>query len=153
MATRNFHPYLVHQERLPKSVHPRAFLQPKSKADPIKSPQALPLSPTVTKINPNGISALSIDVHFLTDFVSSLQNPILQQNLDELQQTVALMESDNSDEFYDSGLRNRKYGQVNPLNGPLLLEKITKVVEAAPSTVAGTAAERLKGFGTRFGMR
>lgn len=92
-------------------------------------------------------------MHFLSDFVSSLQNPILQQNLDELQQTVALMESDNSDEFYDSGLRNRKYGQVNPLNGPLLLEKITRVVEAAPQTVAGSAAERLKGFGTRFGMR
>ncbi|KAF7505788.1 hypothetical protein GJ744_000459 [Endocarpon pusillum] len=114
---------------------------------------ALPLSPTVTKINPNGISALSIDVHFLSDFVASLQNPILQQNLDELQQTVALMESDNSDEFYDSGLRNRKYGQVNPLNGPILLEKITKVVEAAPQTAAASAAERLKGFGTRFGMR
>lgn len=63
------------------------------------------------------------------------------------------MESDNSDEFYDSGLRNRKYGQVNPLNGPLLLEKITKVVEAAPQTAAASAAERLKGFGTRFGMR
>lgn len=63
------------------------------------------------------------------------------------------MESDNSDEFYDSGLRNRKYGQVNPVNGPLLLEKITKVVEAAPSGVGASAAERLKGLGTRFGMR
>jgi exocyst complex component 6 len=63
------------------------------------------------------------------------------------------MESDNSDEFYDSGLRNRKYGQVNPMNGPLLLEKITKVVEAPSTTVVAGAAERLKGFGTRFGMR
>lgn len=64
------------------------------------------------------------------------------------------MESDNSDEFYDSGLRNRKYGQVNPLNGPLLLEKITKVVDV-PAVVTGgvSAAERLKGLGTRFGMR
>lgn len=63
------------------------------------------------------------------------------------------MESENSDEFYDSSLRNRKYGQVNPLNGPLLLEKITKIVDAAPQTAAASAAERLKGFGTRFGMR
>lgn len=65
------------------------------------------------------------------------------------------MESDNSDEFYDSGLRNRKYGQVNPLNGPVLLEKITKVVEAPRETqgMGASAAERLKGFGTRFGMR
>lgn len=100
------------------------------------------------------MTALATDVRFLNDFVSSLQNPILQQNLDELQQTVALMEADNSDEFYDSGLRNRKYGQVNPMNGPLLLEKITKVVEAAPQgSVGATAAERLKGLGTRFGMR
>jgi hypothetical protein len=39
------------------------------------------------------------------------------------------------------------------MNGPILLEKITKVVEAAPVTAAASAAERLKGFGTRFGMR
>jgi exocyst complex component 6 len=63
------------------------------------------------------------------------------------------MESDNSDEFYDSGLRNRKYGQVNPMNGPVLLEKITRVVEERPQGVGASAAERLKGFGTRFGMR
>jgi exocyst complex component 6 len=63
------------------------------------------------------------------------------------------MESDNSDEFYDSGLRNRKYGQVNPMNGPLLLEKITKVVEAPTPGVGASTTERLKGLGTRFGMR
>ena len=63
------------------------------------------------------------------------------------------MESDNSDEFYDSGLRNKKYGQVNPLNGPVLLEKITKVVEVPQQGVGAAAAERLKGLGTRFGMR
>ena len=160
---------------------------------------ALPLSAEVTTINPNGVHALSLDVHFLSDFVASLDNPILQQNLDELQQTVALMGADNSEEFYDAGLRNKKYGQVNPINGPTLLEKITKVVErggrrsgagvgvggrsstgagsaavsnaseptdqrisasssssaaaGATATAGAGAAERLKGLGTRFGMR
>lgn len=51
--------------------------------------QALPLSPTVTKINPNGVAALAIDVAYLAKFVSSLGNVILEQNLDELQQTVS----------------------------------------------------------------
>jgi exocyst complex component 6 len=62
-------------------------------------------------------------VEYLSDFVSTLGNPILQQNLDELQQTVALMQSDNTDEFYDVSTRNKKYGLVDPMNGPLLLEK------------------------------
>lgn len=84
----------------------------------------MPLSPEVTKINPNGVSQLSKDVHFLTDFVSSLENSfMLEQNLDELQQTVALMESDNHDEFFDISTRNKKYGRVDAMNGPVLLEK------------------------------
>jgi hypothetical protein len=48
---------------------------------------------------------------------------MLRENLDELQQTVNLMQSDNHDEFYDISIRNKKYGRVDPLNGPMLLEK------------------------------
>jgi hypothetical protein len=86
--------------------------------------QALPLSPDVKKINPNGVAAMALDVAHLTDFVSKLDNAfMLEQNLDELQQTVALMQSENHDEFYDISIRNKKYGRVDALNGPLLLEK------------------------------
>ncbi|MCJ1419379.1 hypothetical protein MMC32_005734 [Xylographa parallela] len=84
---------------------------------------SLPLSPEVKKINPNGVAALAKDVRFLSDFVDTLGNPILQQNLDELQQTVTLMQAGNSDEYYDVSTRNKKYGRVDALNGPLLLEK------------------------------
>ena len=77
------------------------------------------------KINPNGVAALAKDVRFLSEFVDTLGNPILQQNLDELQQTVALMQAENSDEYYDVSTRNKKYGRVDALNGPLLLEKLT----------------------------
>lgn len=64
------------------------------------------------------------DVNYLTDFVGSLENgQMLRENLDELQQTVNLMQSDNHDEFYDISIRNKKYGRVDPLNGPMLLEK------------------------------
>jgi hypothetical protein len=56
--------------------------------------------------------------------VDSLENgQMLRQNLEELQQTVALLQSDNHDEFFDVSTRNKKYGRVDALNGPMLLEK------------------------------
>ena len=86
--------------------------------------QALPLSPEVKHINANGVSALAQDVQYLTEFVSSLENgQMLRENLDELQQTVNLMQSENHDEFFDISTRNKKYGRVDALNGPMLLEK------------------------------
>lgn len=75
------------------------------------------------RINPNGIMALAKDVEYLAEFVDSLGVPILRENLDELQQTVQLMQSDNTDEFYDISTRNKKYGRVDAINGPVLLEK------------------------------
>ena len=84
---------------------------------------SLPLSADVKKINPNGVAAMSKDVKYLTEFVDTLGNPILNQNLGELQQTILLMQSDNSDEYYDVSTRNKKYGRVDAMNGPILLEK------------------------------
>lgn len=75
------------------------------------------------KINPNGVVALAKDAEYLTEFVDSLGVPILRENLDELQQTVQLMQADNTDEFYDISTRNKKYGRVDAMNGPVLLEK------------------------------
>ena len=88
--------------------------------------QALPLSPLTKRINPHGVSALSLDVSYLSSFIDSLNNPILKENLDELQQTVNLMEAGiqgQGEEFYDVVSRNRKYGRVDVMNGPILLEK------------------------------
>ncbi|OAA44910.1 Exocyst complex subunit Sec15-like protein [Metarhizium rileyi] len=108
---------------------------------------ALPLSAEVQNINSNGIAALALDVQYLTEFVSSLENgQMLRENLDELQQTVNLMESDNHDEFFDISIRNKKYGRVDALNGPILLEKLTPA-----SQVAGRAAP-LSNLSSRFGM-
>ncbi|CAI6082094.1 unnamed protein product [Clonostachys chloroleuca] len=85
---------------------------------------ALPLSNEVKHINPYGVSALAQDVQYLTEFVDSLENgQMLRENLDELQQTVNLMQSDNHDEFFDVSSRNKKYGRVDAMNGPILLEK------------------------------
>ena len=84
---------------------------------------SLPLSADVKKINPNGVGALAKDVKYLTEFVDTLGNPILRENLDELQQTILLMQADNSDEYYDVSTRNKKYGRVDAMNGPVLLEK------------------------------
>lgn len=72
----------------------------------------------------NGVAALANDVEFLTEFVESLENAeILKGNLAELQQTVALMQTENSDEFFDISIRNKKFGRVDALNGPRILEK------------------------------
>lgn len=61
---------------------------------------------------------------YLLQFVDSLQNAaILKQNLDELEQTVMLMQTSNPDEFYDTSLRNKKFGRVNAQTGAVLLEK------------------------------
>lgn len=50
---------------------------------------------------------------------------MLRENLDELQQTINLLQSDNHEEFFDISVRNKKYGRVDALNGPALLEKYT----------------------------
>jgi Exocyst complex subunit Sec15-like len=62
-------------------------------------------------------------VKYLAEFVDSLDNPILPETLDELKQTVNLMNAESPDEFYDVSSRNKKYGRVDPMSGPILLEK------------------------------
>ncbi len=69
------------------------------------------------------MAALAKDVDYLAEFVDSLDVPILKENLDELQQTIQLMQATNSDEYYDVSTRNKKYGRVDAMNGPALLEK------------------------------
>ncbi|KAL2365193.1 hypothetical protein RJZ56_001913 [Blastomyces dermatitidis] len=107
---------------------------------------ALPLSPDVKKINPNGVAALARDVDYLTQFVDSLGVPILRENLDELQQTVQLLQAENTDEFYDISTRNKKYGRVDAMNGPILLEKLV-------STVHSPQKQDKFSLSTRFGMK
>ena len=64
------------------------------------------------------------DVEYLSEFVASLDNAfMLQQTLEELQQTVALIQPGSSEEYYDISIRNRKYGRVDPQKGFVLLEK------------------------------
>jgi len=63
-------------------------------------------------------------VDYLAEFVDSLENaPILRENLDELQQTVNLMQTENPDDFFDIATRNKKFGRVDAMNGPKILEK------------------------------
>ncbi|KAL8841529.1 MAG: hypothetical protein Q9176_003150 [Flavoplaca citrina] len=128
---------------------------------------SLPLSPDVKCINPNGVANLSQDVEYLTEFVDTLKNPILKENLDELRQTVALMQAENSDDFYDVATRNKKYGRVDAMNGPMLLEKCdflqTLVLFEAkmPLTVhrlthavqVPVKPDKLTALSSRFGMR
>ncbi|KAL4766791.1 exocyst complex subunit Sec15-like-domain-containing protein [Aspergillus nidulans var. acristatus] len=108
---------------------------------------ALPLSVEVKRINPNGVMALAKDVEYLYQFVDSLNNPILRENLDELQQTVQLMQAENADEFYDISMRNKKYGRVDAINGPTLLEKLTHTVQSP------VKVDKFPTLSSRFGKK
>ncbi|KAI0405340.1 exocyst complex subunit Sec15-like-domain-containing protein [Xylaria palmicola] len=110
---------------------------------------ALPLSPDVKKINPNGVLALAYDVQHLTDFVDGLENGfMLRSNLDELEQTIQLLQSDNTDEFFDASTRNKKYGRVDALNGPILLEKLTQQISNT-----GPTSQRFANFSSNLSSR
>ncbi|KAI4091498.1 MAG: hypothetical protein L6R37_007731 [Teloschistes peruensis] len=108
---------------------------------------SLPLSSEVKSINPHGVAALSKDVQYLTEFVDTLDNPILKENLDELQQTVSLMQAESCDDFYDVATRNKKYGRVDALNGPVLLEKLTHFVQSPAK------ADKFTALSSRFGIK
>jgi len=121
---------------------------------------ALPLSPSVTRITSAAVQQLQIDVTHFSDYVSTLPNSIiLLESLDELVQTVALMATDSPEEFYDVGLRNKKYRNVDPLKGPQLLEKLVHDFPGAErgsgsmsttGKATNTATERLAAFQHRL---
>lgn len=114
----------------------------------------LTLDDSVKRITPAAVQTLATDTRFLASFVEGLGNPILMENLDELTQTVALMGTDNSDEFFDVAQRNRKYGKVDSMKGAILLEKVQEGAQfAAQSPTKPAASERFGTLGSRFGIR
>ena len=91
---------------------------------------ALPLAPEVEKISPFAVQQMSLDVQHFSEYVRTLpNNMILLESLDELSQTISLMQSSQPEEFYDISLRNKKYGNVDPMKGPQLLEKLVPASE------------------------
>jgi hypothetical protein len=117
---------------------------------------ALTLHDSVKRITPCAVAALAKDTAFLASFVESLGNPILMGNLDELTQTVALMQTGNTDEFFDNSQRNKKYGSVDPVKGPILIEKVADgaaVAAQSPTTTQSKTSERFATLGSRFGIR
>ncbi|KAF2457179.1 exocyst complex subunit Sec15-like-domain-containing protein [Lineolata rhizophorae] len=107
---------------------------------------ALPLDDRVKSISPAATRNLATDVSHLADFVDSLNNPILKENLDELVQTVTLMQADNPEEFYDVSQRNKKYSRVDRENGAILLEK----VHEGSQVLSQSSSTRGIGFSSRF---
>ncbi|KAF2231919.1 exocyst complex subunit Sec15-like protein [Viridothelium virens] len=116
---------------------------------------SLPLDPIVTKITPAAVQLLDVDVKHLSQFVDSLGNAILHENLDELRQTVELMGTENKEEFFDVGLRNRRYGRVDKVNGAVLLEKVTQGAEAVavPESSPAKPSTQFSTFKDRLGIR
>ena len=85
----------------------------------------------------------------LTNFVDGLENGfMLRSNLDELAQTILLLQADNIDEFFDVSTRNKKYGRVDALNGPILLEKLTQQISST-----GQVTARFANFSSNISSR
>lgn len=53
------------------------------------------------------------------------------------------MQSDNSEEFYDVSTRNKKFGRVDAMNGPVLLEKYVLSSFLTIQQDIGTASDSL----------
>ena len=83
----------------------------------------LPLDEGVQSISPAAVKLFAQDVAYLSSFVDTLNNPVLKENLDELIQTVALMQTDDQMEFFDISVANKKYGRVDRNHGAVLLDK------------------------------
>ncbi|RVD88116.1 uncharacterized protein DFL_002312 [Arthrobotrys flagrans] len=86
----------------------------------------LPLSEHVRMINKNAVKNMDQDVAYLEEFAKSLESEgsNLPRIFEELRETVNLLKSDNPEEFYDISVRMKHYTKVDPLNGPLLMEKL-----------------------------
>ncbi|KAF2638960.1 exocyst complex subunit Sec15-like protein [Massarina eburnea CBS 473.64] len=110
----------------------------------------LPLS--TKRISPAAVKTLATDTRYLCSFVEGLGNPILMENLDELSQTVTLMGTDNSDEFFDVAQRNRKYGKVDSMKGAMLLELVELGRQVVAQSSAKPEKERFGTLGSRFGL-
>ncbi|KAF1812006.1 exocyst complex subunit Sec15-like protein [Eremomyces bilateralis CBS 781.70] len=113
---------------------------------------SLPLDSSVRGISPAAIQTLANDVQHLVDFVDGLGNPILKENLDELVQTVALMQSDTPDEFYDVSQRNKKYGRVDREHGAILLEKVMQGQVAPLQPSQSYKQDAFAMMSSRFGL-
>ena len=83
----------------------------------------LPLEENVQSITPAAVTLFAKDVEFLSQFVDQLSNPILRENIDELVQTVALMQTEDTMEFFDISIANKKFGRVDRAHGAVLIEK------------------------------
>jgi hypothetical protein len=106
------------------------------------------MSESVKTINKVAVQDLDTDVTFLQKFVEGLGDPTLPQIFEELGQTIDLLQNDNPDEFYDIGMRMRRYANVDPLTGPVLLEKLmageTERERAASTPVRTGLAARFR---------
>ncbi|KAI9366700.1 exocyst complex subunit Sec15-like-domain-containing protein [Zopfochytrium polystomum] len=78
---------------------------------------------------------LEVDITFLEDFAKNQGDVDIGDAFLELKQTIALIRSDNYEDYLNSGLRGKKYSRIRPGNLALILEKL-KQGETPPSGLA-----------------
>ena len=121
----------------------------------------LPLSNVVKSISPAAVTDLDTDVRFLQGFVDALPGTGAGVGgvggvFEELRQTVDLLvkvakEGEGAaEEFYDVGVRMRRYAAVDPLHGPVLVEKV--VIGKAKAAEGKEVGARGSGEGVSGGL-
>lgn len=84
------------------------------------------LDADVKKISPFYIdTVMQRDLQFLEEFVKSLDDPNLMEQLAELKQTIKLLQSDtNVEEYLQPSVKSKVYSRVSKSNALCLLEKV-----------------------------
>lgn len=106
------------------------------------------MSESVKMINKVAVQDLNTDITYLQQYVEKLHDPLLVQVFEELGQTIDLLQSGNSDEYYDVNTRMKKYSNVEAFTAPVLLEKLM-AGEAETEKETRTPAARM-GLVSRF---
>ncbi|GJJ72836.1 exocyst complex component 6 [Entomortierella parvispora] len=90
--------------------------------------------PSVKHINQNFVAQFDKDVHYLENFVTTLDNPNVADTFLSLRQLITLLLSENTEEYMDPQIRSRYYAQVKPDDVTRMLEKLMTAPVAATTT-------------------
>jgi len=82
------------------------------------------LNPDIKKMNDNAVYNFDVDVQFLEDFVQGLNDPNVADAFLELRQMILLIEADNSEDFLNPQVRNRKFSRLKSQDVIVIMEKL-----------------------------
>jgi len=99
------------------------------------------LDPNELALTDIALQNFDVDVRFLEDFVKNLGDPTIVDTFLELRQLLTLVQSDNSEEFLNPQLKNKKYSRIQPQHAVIVMEKLMRDI---PTTNLPTVREKMR---------